>query len=145
MKILVTLPTDPTLAAQALAAIRAVPGVEVEEARVEVRNIGGALDEVAGVGHFHLEQMADGHWWMDLGGVHVDLTTRRAPISARSRWEPFAMPTILDRADSARVDAPVVAAPPVELQITDGDSRYSIDWSGIVPPTYTVGDEEDGE
>lgn len=111
-RILVALPDDPTLAAQALAAIRAVPGVEVEEVRVEVRNIGGALDEVVGVGHFHLEQMADGHWWMDLGGVHVDLTTRRAPISARSRWEPDAPPAVIkDR----------------------------------LAPTYTVGDEEDGE
>ena len=45
--------------------------------QAEIRlNDDGSLDEVVGVGEFHLEQMDDGHWWMQLGDVHVHLTAR---------------------------------------------------------------------
>lgn len=53
------------------AAIRAQ---EVLAARCEARfNDDGALDEVVGFGTFHLEQMDNGHWWMQLGPHMVNL------------------------------------------------------------------------
>jgi hypothetical protein len=51
--------------------------------RVEVRKESGKVDEVVGYGHFHLERMDSGHWWLglgdaDKGGVMVNLTSARA-------------------------------------------------------------------
>ena len=60
----------------------------------EVRlNEDGTLDEVVGIGAFHLEQMSDGHWWMSIansaGQVTVSLTTR-GTIKATYEAEPAA-------------------------------------------------------
>lgn len=52
-------------------------GVDVIEIR---NNADGTLDEIVAPG-FHLEQMADGHWWMEIGGVHVNLHSKK-PIEA---------------------------------------------------------------
>ena len=82
---LTTLVDDPTLAAQAHAAILALPGVVgVEEVgAVEVRRIeDGSLDEVVGVGRFHLERMDVGAWWMEIEGTHVTLATARPSRTA---------------------------------------------------------------
>ena len=46
-------------------------------AKCEARfNDDGTLDEVVGVGMFHLEQIDAGHWWMQLGPHHVNLSAR---------------------------------------------------------------------
>ena len=39
-------------------------------------NEDGSLDEVVGVGRFHLEQMGDAHWWMQIGDCHIDLVAK---------------------------------------------------------------------
>lgn len=42
-------------------------------------NDDGTLDEVVGYGPVHLEQMANGHWWIGFGdreGLHVHLRAR---------------------------------------------------------------------
>lgn len=41
-------------------------------------NDDGSLDEVVGVGEYHLEQMDSGHWWMQLGPHHVNLSAKRS-------------------------------------------------------------------
>ncbi len=58
----------------------------------EVRcNDDGSLDELVGVGHFHLEQMSATHWWMlletEVGCVHVNLQSK-ATIKAYFEKEP---------------------------------------------------------
>lgn len=48
----------------------------------EIRlNTDGSLDEVVSSNcHFHLEQMSDSHWWMEVetkeGSVHINLHSR---------------------------------------------------------------------
>ena len=61
----------------------------------EVRlNDDGTLDEVVGIGAFHLEQMAEDHWWMEIensaGRVAVWLTAGRGKIAAIYEAEPAA-------------------------------------------------------
>ena len=50
------------------------------------RNEDGALEEIVGEGHFHLEQLGDGAWWMRLrtedGDIDCVLYARRATIHA---------------------------------------------------------------
>lgn len=61
----------------AIAAPDRAPGGDAQ--RVEVRrDETGDVDEVVGYGHFHLEQMDAGHWWLGLGEseVFVNLTAR---------------------------------------------------------------------
>lgn len=51
-------------------------------APLEIRcNSDGTLDEIVGSGSFHLEQMSDGHWWLEFedeqgSGVHVHLQSK---------------------------------------------------------------------
>lgn len=51
--------------------------VRAVEKEVIVRfNEDGSLDEVIGTGIFHLEQMDNNHWWMQLGPHMVNLSAR---------------------------------------------------------------------
>ena len=43
-------------------------------------NDDGTLDEVVGEGRFHLEQMNDGYWFLDLGGLRLAILS--APVPA---------------------------------------------------------------
>ena len=62
---------------------------EQPEARL---NEDGTLDEVVGIGAFHLEQMADDHWWMEIensaGRIAVWLITEGGKIVATYEAEP---------------------------------------------------------
>lgn len=89
--------TDPTLAAQAHAAIVAVPGV-------------------VGVEEHGVRSVRDGEIVIPLGGEEIVVPFRREDFTVEEGY-------VFQRADSARVEAPVVAAPPV----------------------YVVCDEEDGD
>ena len=54
-----------------------------ERGVIEIRrNPDGSLDEIVAPG-FHLEQMSDTHWWMEIGeGLHVHLYAKRGTIRA---------------------------------------------------------------
>ena len=62
---------------------------------IEIRTNDGRLDEVVAQNcQFHLEQMDDGHWWMEIrtmdGDVHVNLSSAgRGVIKGSWRDEPL--------------------------------------------------------
>lgn len=62
----------PAMRAALEAALAAAPGGNAVTIR---NNDDGSLDEIC-TDNFHLEQMSDSHWWMEIGGVHVNLTAR---------------------------------------------------------------------
>lgn len=59
----------------------------------EVRlNDKGALDEVVGNGVYaHLEQMDAGHWYLEIGGVQIWLTSKSRISAHYERMAPAAL------------------------------------------------------
>ena len=76
-------------AAQALpkvrAALAAQPGAG--DGPIVRFNDDGTLDEVVGIGQFHLEQMGATHWWMQLGPHMVNLHSKATIKANFSRNE----------------------------------------------------------
>lgn len=138
--------TDPTLAAQALAAIRAVPGVDVEEC--------GDEEDAAPPHVPWADRMADeamGAFTLATPGrhrgnlrLHLDNIAELGPLGTKIlSWEPHARLADALRLTAEgrdwyvvglRYDWPATAVDVALLEALPSDT----------PPTYTVGDEEDG-
>lgn len=58
------------------------------------RNDDGSLDEIVGSGRYHLEQMADDHWWMQLGPhiVHLMAKGKITAITETEADDPAPLP-----------------------------------------------------
>lgn len=86
--------TDPVLLGKALdaaiahiATLDAAPADPVVSDPAVHLNDDGALDEIVGAGPFHLEQMDDGCWWMQIGPHSVTLTSREQIVATLSEDE----------------------------------------------------------
>lgn len=146
-RILITLPDDPTLASQALAAIRAVPGVDVEEYEDDKDPAPPRdpwPDTMADVALADAGLSDAGRHRGNLR-LNLDAVGEMGPLGLKIlSWEPparlaDALHLTAGGRDwyvvGLRYDWPVSAVDVALMEALPSDT----------PPTYTVGDEEDGE